>query len=143
MGAFLLLALLPALAAAGCRRVDLPPVADVSGLVTLDGEPLAGADVQFVPDASAGTEGAPGVGFTDESGRYELTTAKVRGAIIGRHKVRVEARGEPQSEWDSLPPLITPERYSDPETSGLAFDVTAGGANEINLELTTQPQEPR
>jgi hypothetical protein len=47
-GALLLFAAL-----AGCcgRRVDLPPIADVSGTVTLDGAPVPNASVRFIPDA--------------------------------------------------------------------------------------------
>ena len=126
----------------GCcgRRVDLPPIADVSGIVTLDGAPLPNASVQFIPDAAKGTQGAPAVGFTDATGKYELVTATVEGAIVGHHQIRVEARAAPKNEMDTLPPLLTPERYVNPATSGLTAEVKAGENNVIDLPLTSSPQ---
>jgi hypothetical protein len=47
-----------------------PTLVPVSGTVTLDGKPLAGASVSFVPQA--GTEGAGAFGTTDAEGRYTL-----------------------------------------------------------------------
>lgn len=126
---------------AGCcgRRVDLPPIADVSGTVTLDGAPLPNASVQFIPDAAKGTQGAPAVGFTDAAGKYELVTATVEGAIVGHHQIRVEARAAPKNEMDTLPPLITPQRYSNPATSGLTAEVKAGENNVVDLTLSSSP----
>jgi len=64
------------LAAVGCgHHRDLPPVAQVEGVVTLDGKPVPRGMVQFVPDESKGTKGPPAVGVIDENGHYELTTA--------------------------------------------------------------------
>jgi hypothetical protein len=125
----------------GCcgRNVDLPPIADVSGTVTLDGAPIAGASVQFIPDAAKGTQGAPAVGFTDAAGKYELVTATVEGAIVGHHQIRVEARAAPKNEMDTLPPLLTPQRYANPATSGLTAEVKAGESNVVDLPLTSSP----
>lgn len=49
---------------------SVPTLAPVSGTVTLDGKPLAGAAVSFVPQA--GTEGAGAFGTTDAEGRFTL-----------------------------------------------------------------------
>ncbi|MFW5693097.1 MAG: hypothetical protein ACOCWL_02675 [Thermoguttaceae bacterium] len=116
----------------------MPPTAQVSGTVTLDGTPLPRGTVQFVPDASQGTQGPPAVGNIGPDGRYTLQTAGVRGALIGHHKVRVEARAEPKNEMDTLPPSLIPERYNSEQTSGLTVEVTAEGRNEHNLELTSR-----
>ena len=125
----------------GCwgYRPDLPPTERVTGTVTLDGEPIAGARVQFVPDKSKGTEGAMASGVTDEQGQYELETARVKGAIVGFHKIGVEARAQPRDQYDTLPELLTPERYADHNTSGLTAEVTAGEKNQIDLPLTSAP----
>jgi hypothetical protein len=125
----------------GCcgRRVDLPPTARVEGTVTLDGAAVSNASVQFVPDQSKGTTGAPAVGFTNAEGKYELVTATVNGAIVGHHKIRVEARAAPKNEMDTLPPLITPERYANEATSGLTAEVKAGEQNVVDLSLTKSP----
>ena len=78
--------------ASGCgHRPDLPPMAKVSGTVTLDGKPLPHGMVQFVPDGSRGTEGPTGVGRIDEKGRFTITTSGVKGAVVGHHKIRVKS----------------------------------------------------
>ena len=125
---------------AGCGySPDLPPVAEVSGTVTLDGNPLPRGTVQFVPDESQGTTGAPGVGYIDSNGRYELSTAGVKGAIVGKHKVAVVALEDFDLMTTSYAPSLVPERYNDADSSGLAFEVKAGESNVIDLKLTGGP----
>lgn len=63
----------------GCSQGDRPPLGYVTGTVTIDGEPLAGVVVAFLPD-----NGRPGVGMTDEEGKYELEyVAGAKGTKIG------------------------------------------------------------
>ena len=125
---------------AGCNSgPDLPPVQQVSGVVTIDNKPLPRGTIQFEPDATQGEKGASAVGTIDENGRYELTTAGVKGAIIGKHVVTVSARAVPRDETDTLPKSLIPESYSSPETSGLKKEVTAGEPNVINIALTSKP----
>ena len=63
--AVVLILLLVALA--GCSKSG-PQIAPVHGVVKLDGQPLANADVQFQPDGSQ----RPSSGRTDANGHYEL-----------------------------------------------------------------------
>ena len=77
--------LLVCLFLAGCDTG--PGLAPVEGTVTLDGNPLEGAEVEFQP---AGEGGRPSVGVTDASGHYELRyTMKEKGALLGEHIVRI------------------------------------------------------
>ena len=102
-----------AIAVCGCRApLDLPPLAEVEGRVTLDGQPVPRGMVQFVPDKSAGTVGPPATGFIDATGEYALQTAGQTGAMVGFHRVVVEARAEPRDETDSQPALIVPSQYT-------------------------------
>jgi hypothetical protein len=124
----------------GCGyKPDLPPTAEVSGTVTLDGQPLPGAMVQFVPDAQKGARGAAGVAASDEKGHFDVTTAGVKGALVGAHKIRVEARARPKDETDTLPPSLIPAKYNNPNTSGLRADVQADQKNVVNLPLKSEP----
>jgi hypothetical protein len=119
---------------------DLPPVADVSGVVTIDGKPLPRGTIQFVPDESKGPGGATAVGRIGSDGRYTLKTAGVEGAIVGFHKVGVHALGEePKDETAPPPRPIIPSRYFDPDTSGLTAEVKAGQQNERNFRLKSKP----
>ena len=62
--------------------VDLAPV---SGVVTMDGQPLENAIVIFSPE-----KGNPSSGKTDANGYYELVyVGDSQGAIVGLHKVRI------------------------------------------------------
>ena len=127
--------------AGGCGRgVKLPPLAEVSGTVTLDGKALPGATVQFIPDEAKGTKGPPAQGVTDENGHFELTTLRRKGAPVGFHKVAVEARRPRRGPTDTQPPSLIPLTYNDPKKSGLSFEVkklNKGEKNEFNLPLTS------
>ena len=71
-----------AAALVGCGKSDR---GYVSGTVTLDGQPLPAATVEFQPD-----EGSPSIGETDDAGHYELAiSAAEKGAVVGKHTVRV------------------------------------------------------
>jgi hypothetical protein len=65
---------------------DTPELGQVSGTVTLDGQPLAGANLEFVPQEG----GRPSVGTTDEAGHYELRYSQDEpGAKVGTHTVSI------------------------------------------------------
>lgn len=79
---------------AGCGRGNVN-VVPVSGIVTLDGNPVAAAYVTFLPQ-----NGRPSVGRTDLDGRYELAfTGKNKGALVGTHRVTVS------TQQDAMPDL--------------------------------------
>ena len=60
------------------------PQVPVRGVVTLDGKPLAGAVVTFLPES-----GAPGLSDTDEEGKYSLETWGKPGLPAGNYKVAI------------------------------------------------------
>jgi hypothetical protein len=77
------------LAPIGCGRKA--PVAEVSGVVMLDGQPAPEMAVDFVPDTEKGTRGPPSSGSTDEQGKFDLVCDDGRGgAVIGFHRVIVK-----------------------------------------------------
>ncbi len=64
---------------AGCGGGDRPPLGQVSGKVTIGGEPLVGAIVLFSPE-----KGRPCVGTTDQQGTYEIEYVQgVKGCVVG------------------------------------------------------------
>lgn len=74
---------LGAMVCLGCGGAEGEPTYSVTGVVTLNGAPLEGVAVSFVPDGS----GQSAVGVTDASGKYSLTTRmKDDGAVIGRYR---------------------------------------------------------
>lgn len=85
---------------AGCGS-DLPPLAPLTGTVTLDGKPYAKGSLMFSPLGG----GRPSVAETNEQGEFEaMYQLGIPGAIIGKHSVMFEAAGadEPLSEEEEM-----------------------------------------
>lgn len=77
------LPLLLALAAMGCGRTNA-----VKGRVLLDGQPVSGATVLFMPEADG--QGRPASGTTDGDGYFHLTTyRRGDGALPGAYRILV------------------------------------------------------
>jgi hypothetical protein len=71
---------------AGCGGADKP--VKIQGTVTLDGQPLPGATVTFLP--SKDTAGRIAAGRTESDGSFRLTTYKTDdGALRGQYQVTV------------------------------------------------------
>ena len=119
------------LAAAGCGGGDL---GTVEGRVTLDGQPLAGAVVRFLPKDGS----RPSEAVTDEQGHYELRFTEERyGALVGEHRVQVSTYGEDEDEQGK--PVIVPEKV--PMKYNIhseLFKKVEPGSNEIDLPLDSK-----
>ena len=122
--------------AVGCGESG-PQLAPVSGRVTLDGDPLAVAEITFQPDA--GAAGSASYGRTDPSGRYELLySRKKKGALVGPHTVRIRAATEltgPGGESIVRAQLVPPHYNAESE---LRRDIEPDGENTFNFELTSE-----
>ena len=120
-----LLALLPA----GCGS-GKPKTYPVAGSVTYNGQPLANAVVTFIPSS-----GRPTAGITNAQGEFTLPT----GALPGANKVTVAEPAIEMKEGDYSVPPETPPRfpvnYTDPNQSGLQFDVKPDAENKYAIEL--------
>lgn len=129
------------LAASRCSRTA-PAVARVEGVVILDGRRLSSGRVTFWPES-----GRSGSGWIEEDGTFTLGTFReFDGAVLGHHKVAVTAAsktpaGPPNFDHDGpvggWPRSPIPVRYSNPESSGLSFEVRPG-TNQFNIELTSK-----
>lgn len=112
--------------------------AQVSGRVTLDGQPLDTGNVAFVPVH----DGPASTGSIDSSGYYRLNTGTAQGVVPGEYRVAVVATKPPPPPDPRKPPqppeLLTPSKYARAETSDLRFVVKAG-SQTIDLSLTAAP----
>src|SRR5438874_9903900 len=75
--------------ALGCASKKYVPV---SGKVTVNGKPLAKAEVSFQPIAAEGSvdAGIGSNGITNEQGQFTLKAATGQdGAVVGKHRVRI------------------------------------------------------
>ncbi|WP_425618530.1 carboxypeptidase-like regulatory domain-containing protein [Anatilimnocola sp. NA78] len=144
--AFALLALSLSVGLTGCGGPNLSEnLVPVTGTVTMDGKPLAGASVTFV--AIGTTPGMGGVGTVDESGKFEVSHFRAgKGLDPGEYKVviskRVMSNGSPipagtLSIADLSTRDIVPPRYSDYNKTTLALAVSAGG-QPLTFALTSR-----
>jgi len=130
---------------AGCSS-DPYKSASVSGRVTLNGQPLADAEVMFQPVALEGSinPGPGSYGITDAEGRYtlKLIGKETKGAVVGKHKVRIGHHEPPGDPFDDTPKkrpkraIQIPAKYQQPEAA-LEFDVPAGGTTSADFQLTS------
>lgn len=145
-----------ALASAGCGdKGPAEPVLELvpaSGVVTLDGKPLAEAQVTFL------FEGTPPKGFvssgakTGPDGKFTVKTGSKPGTVVGAYKVIVSLLKSP----DGSPVKIDvesgmdleqlqqagqvkesiAEQFNNPETTELHANVEKAGKNEFEFKLT-------
>jgi hypothetical protein len=132
------LLLLGALSAAGCGS-GRQPLTPVRGTVNYRGLPLHGGVIVFTPDVSRGTRGNLANAEIQADGTYVLHTGDAAGAVPGWHHVTVAAvqaaPGASPGQRFAIPQSVLPERYRDPDFSGLTEEVKAGKENVIDFNL--------
>jgi hypothetical protein len=107
---------------AGCNK---PHQASIHGTVTLDSQPLAIGVVTFTP----AQDGPVAIANIQPDGSYSVYTGDQEGLDPGEYRVTVAATEMPEAtpqNPEPLPKLLTPARYSDPNTSGLSIKVVSG-----------------
>jgi hypothetical protein len=141
------------LISSGCGNSER--VVPIHGLVTHNGQPVAGLVVSFVPEAA--TETGVSTGQTDDNGRYDLKVVKSgkSGAVVGTHKVwvskprppleAVEKDKEERAKEKKMKTKRTTERpppdfaailkkYGSLDKSTLIIEVKNAGAIDLPLD---------
>lgn len=140
--------LIPMFVMLGCGQSGkYENMADVSGTITLNGKPLANAEVHFM-NGDLG-----GYGKTDEQGRFRL----VNGAPVGLNRVYI-TKGDPNNplagqghdpalDEGQIAEMMKhkrgkkkkkselPAKYSDPAKTELTIEVPEGGTDAANIDL--------
>jgi len=142
----------------GCNSAPAD-LASASGVVTLDGKPVADARVMFYP-----IKGGPrnSNGTTNEKGEFKVSTFGVHdGALTGRHAVTVtkidptsQPKVDPKEGYmgkgydammspeamkkNSKPKQSLPTKYSTIESSGIEVEVVKGQSNNFPLNLESK-----
>jgi hypothetical protein len=96
----------------------------VSGVVLLDGEPVPEAAVAFVPEDPHGENAT---GYTDEDGRFSMTSTTKNGVKPGKYKVRIEALAEKEPPTKGMSQIMA-EKYGkggQSDARAMAKDATA------------------
>ncbi|MBD3672284.1 MAG: carboxypeptidase regulatory-like domain-containing protein [Planctomycetaceae bacterium] len=139
----------------GCGKTsEEVQTVDVSGVVTLDGKPVEGAEVNFFSKVG----NFLGTGVTDQDGKYTL----YQGAALGENQVWISkdtsksdtnpAGMDPAENPDADPSQMAaaagtegdieakgeqiPEKFSDPDKTVLKFNVQEGGSSNADFKLT-------
>ena len=136
----------------------------VEGTITLDGNPLEGASIQFSPADAFSSNPAPGQpemanGLTDKSGKYTLSSINGdvgKGAIAGEYRVLVTKIKATTAELDeagkpvdgkgfgrdaagnaitTIQEDLIPAIYRDRKMSPLAFTVVPGKNLKVDFDL--------
>ncbi|QDU76085.1 hypothetical protein Pan97_31300 [Bremerella volcania] len=128
--------------AAGCSGnaagLHLVPA---KGTITLDGTPLAGADVEFTPENvkvnEDGLGGSSGFANTDDSGHFEMYTASYAGVQPGEYRVRINKISQPEiTNPEARVPKgkeMVPPQYN--TQSDLIVEIDDDGNTDLNFEL--------
>lgn len=137
---------------AGCSD-GRPSLVPVSGKVTLNGAPLAGALIGFEPDGIDGYN-RPSISTTDSSGNFVVGTYdKADGMPAGKYKVTVlkkEVVGKVPENFNTedtaanVQPVryqwTVPRKYSTSADSGLTVEVTSSGMTPSEIALSGEAE---
>jgi hypothetical protein len=130
----------------GCSSyssADIEKAVPVSGTVTYQGRPLEGYRVTFMPDGGR----RPAVGVTDAAGKFTMGTNDAGdGAPPGLSKVAFvwvpPSTGQPGQETITdnpanlpKPKIKLPDKYGDPEKSGITQEVPKRGIKDLKFDL--------
>lgn len=130
------LALVLALLVAGCsRQPSLVAVHPVSGQVTFNGRPAAGAEVAFHPKDKSIAFPSPSA-KVDGQGNFTLTTYRAQdGAPKGDYLITIELRRVITKDADlELGPNVLPTPYASPKTTKAEAHV-AEGSNSVPIKI--------
>ena len=120
--------------ALGCGD-SAPTLVPVSGKVSYRKAPLQNGTIVFTPDPRKGSTGNMAIGEIKTDGSYFLQTGKAFGVAPGHYRITVAAvlgsPGQPYSYQLSL----LPEKYRDPELSGLEYEIKTGLAQAVDFDL--------
>lgn len=117
---------------------------EATGVVLMDGNPLDGALVRFIP--AEGTKGAGGAGNTDSSGKFTISSPQgLKKILPGKYKVvvsktnvRQPKEGEKMVLIDSDIKELLPPIYSNQDRTILSYTVESP-TKPIEIKLEGKP----
>jgi hypothetical protein len=131
---------------AGCGSPGGLDMVPIKGEVAYNGKPLTEGSVVYIPVESSGRQAT---GKLQPDGTFQLTTREANdGAVAGEYRIVVHAVKAP---WEEMPSreemerrgrkpvemtFTVPERYTNPETSGLTDTVDSSHSGFKKIELT-------
>jgi hypothetical protein len=142
--------------ATGCGGSDRPALVEVTGTVTLDGQPLEGAQVVLKPIKVDDPKfQRPARSTTDAQGKFSPQVyGDAKGLPPGKYGVGVSKRevvGKLPENFNTENPALTPANfrllvpkpYESPDTSNLEIEITAKGISPDPIALDTGGSKPQ
>lgn len=145
------LALSIAVTFSGCMKRDPWGAIPINGRVTIDGKPLANAEILYFPVAEG--QARPGFGLSDRDGHFSIiSTEEIRGVVPGEYRIAISAplaeavdanqgpsasSSEEQLRTSSSRSAI-PQRYSNPAESGLTDTVNESHSGFVHFDLKSE-----
>lgn len=143
--------------AVGCGGSGKAKVFDVSGMVTMDAKPLAGAEIKLISDkvtgfGRTGAEGKFQLVQGVPAGTYKVVISKIEGkpaqklltpaeeALDDGQKAAIEFSRTPSGEGALVqgPKETVPADFSNFQQTKLTLDVPTGGTTTADFKLTSQ-----
>ncbi len=119
--------------AAGCGK---PAMVPVGGTVTYRGYQLTNGVIVFTPEQ----RGPLAIGRIREDGAFALYTGDNPGVYPGKYRVTISSLAPGASSESfgrfEFPRTAIPDKYRDPQQSGLGCEVLASRSNTFPVELT-------
>lgn len=146
---------------AGCGSSTPSSGVEVSGIVTMDGQPLDAADITFISDKSSGS------GRTDASGKfsliqpvpagsYRVVVSRLDGATQPVMAATGAAEGLDAGQLSAMafsaandptrrkparsiaPKQLVPSAFSDPQQTTLSIEIPEDGTESADFQLTSR-----
>jgi hypothetical protein len=135
--------------ASGCG--DGPALVPAAGIVTLDGKPLEGATLSFVP-AAGNAESTAGSDVTGPQGNFQMTFNGRAGLAPGKYRVLISKTEEVDTKGKEISPVFAKASF-EKKLMGLAketippqklereVEVPPGGAKDFALDFKSESKK--
>jgi len=130
----------------GCS--DGPALVPTAGVVTLDGEPLEGATLSFIP-VPGNPVSTAGTDVTGPKGNFQMAHNNRAGLAPGKYSVKVSKTEEVSSKGKDISPVFAKASF-EKQLMGLAketippqkfekeVEVPAGGVKDLTLDFKSK-----
>lgn len=116
---------------AACGNSEKVDTVPAKGTVTYKGKPLEKGQIQLLPEKGPAAVGLIG------NGTFVLgTNADGDGAPPGKYRATVFSYKENKTRFgETISKAVIPDRYANPDTSGIVVEIPEGGNEAIKVEL--------
>lgn len=135
-GVLSLVVALTSLSSGGCQKPR--EFAEVEGTITVEGKPIAGIEVLFLPDPEKGNPGNTSAAMTDKQGKYRLRNDRDEkdGTVLGSHRVLlIDSYANKDPSGLNNPPSRIPIEYADAGRTPLKDVVIASGKQKLDFDV--------